>query len=93
MERMPEEESGETVIRLKKHPLFDGIQETTCSMHHQDYVTEMPRGFSVIASTERTPVAAMADDERRFYGVQFHPEATPERPKVFANFLKEALVK
>ena len=45
-------------------------------MSHGDKVTEMPPGFKVMASNAATPIAAMADEARRFYGVQFHPEVT-----------------
>ena len=45
-------------------------------MSHGDKVTELPPGFRLMASTESCPIAGMADDERRFYGVQFHPEVT-----------------
>jgi GMP synthase (glutamine-hydrolysing) len=45
-------------------------------MSHGDKVTEMPSGFSVMASNESTPIAGMADEVRRFFGVQFHPEVT-----------------
>jgi GMP synthase (glutamine-hydrolysing) len=45
-------------------------------MSHGDKVTEMPEGFKVMASTPSCPIAAMADESRRFYAVQFHPEVT-----------------
>jgi GMP synthase (glutamine-hydrolysing) len=45
-------------------------------MSHGDKVTELPPGFKVIASNAATPLAAMADEARKFYGVQFHPEVT-----------------
>ena len=45
-------------------------------MSHGDKVNEMPPGFEVIASNAATPIAGMADEKRRFYGVQFHPEVT-----------------
>jgi GMP synthase (glutamine-hydrolysing) len=45
-------------------------------MSHGDKVTEMPAGFKVMASNSATPIAGMADEDRRFYGVQFHPEVT-----------------
>ena len=45
-------------------------------MSHGDKVTELPAGFKVIASNAATPIAAMADETRRFYAVQFHPEVT-----------------
>jgi GMP synthase (glutamine-hydrolysing) len=45
-------------------------------MSHGDKVTELPPGFRIISSNAATPIAGMADEERRFYGVQFHPEVT-----------------
>ena len=45
-------------------------------MSHGDKVTVMPQGFSVMANNSTTSIAAMADEVRRFYGVQFHPEVT-----------------
>jgi GMP synthase (glutamine-hydrolysing) len=45
-------------------------------MSHGDKVTDMPLGFKLMASTPACPVAAMADDERHFYGLQWHPEVT-----------------
>ncbi|MBS0570227.1 MAG: glutamine-hydrolyzing GMP synthase [Proteobacteria bacterium] len=45
-------------------------------MSHGDRVTDVPPGFSVTAATHDLPIAAMADDARRWYGVQFHPEVT-----------------
>ena len=45
-------------------------------MSHGDKVTQLPEGFKVIASTGSAPIAAMADEKRRFYGIQFHPEVT-----------------
>ena len=45
-------------------------------MSHGDKVVELPPGFKVMASTDSCPIAGMADEARRFYGVQFHPEVT-----------------
>ncbi len=45
-------------------------------MSHGDKVTTLPPGFSVIASNSTTPIAGMADESRRFYALQFHPEVT-----------------
>jgi GMP synthase (glutamine-hydrolysing) len=45
-------------------------------MSHGDKVTELPPGFKVIASNAATPIAGMADESRKLYGVQFHPEVT-----------------
>jgi GMP synthase (glutamine-hydrolysing) len=59
-------------------------------MSHGDKVTTVPEGFSILARTEHSPVAAMGDPERRLYGVQFHPEVqhTPQGRQVLSNFLK-----
>src|SRR6266700_4708328 len=48
-------------------------------MSHGDKVTALPPGFKIIASNAATPIAAMADEARKFYGVQFHPEVTHTR--------------
>ena len=48
-------------------------------MSHGDKVTELPPGFKVICDNASTPIAGMADEARRFYGVQFHPEVTHTR--------------
>ncbi|NES99653.1 MAG: glutamine-hydrolyzing GMP synthase [Sphaerospermopsis sp. SIO1G2] len=55
--------------------LLTNVEEgTTMWMSHGDSVTTMPSGFEVLAHTENTPCAAIADHERKLYGVQFHPE-------------------
>ena len=79
-------EFGYAEIRAHGHSaLFRGIQDRANSeghglldvwMSHGDKVTELPPGFKVIASSAATPIAAMADEARRFYAVQFHPEVT-----------------
>ncbi len=45
-------------------------------MSHGDIVTELPNGFKVMCSTENCPIAGIANEEKKFYGVQFHPEVT-----------------
>ena len=63
--------------------LFDGLKDHAGSpprldvwMSHGDHVSHAPDGFTITAKTDRIPVAAFADDTRRWYGVQFHPEVT-----------------
>ncbi len=61
--------------------LLRGIQDKTGGvldvwMSHGDKVTKLPAGFAVIASNASTPIAGMADEARRFYALQFHPEVT-----------------
>ena len=45
-------------------------------MSHGDKVTRLPKNFQVTGTTPTCPIAAMSDENRRFYGVQFHPEVT-----------------
>ena len=58
--------------------LFEGVWETgrrdQVWMSHGDHVVEIPEGFTVAATSRGAPFAAIADDARHFYGVQFHPE-------------------
>ena len=58
-------------------------------MSHGDKVTAMPAGFKLMASTESCPIAGMADEARRFYGVQFHPEVThtPRGADILCRFV------
>lgn len=79
-------EFGSAQIRARGHTkLLDGIEDARNDqghglldvwMSHGDKVTELPAGFKLMASTDSCPIAAMADEARRFYGVQFHPEVT-----------------
>ncbi len=72
--------------------LFDGLWDAGAKeqvwMSHGDRVTALPEGFKVVAVTEGAPFAAIADDTRRFYGVQFHPEVihTPQGGALLRNF-------
>lgn len=61
------------------HTSPDGHGILDVWMSHGDQVTQLPQGFRLIASTESSPIAGMADEERRFYGLQFHPEVTHTR--------------
>ncbi|MDD3718652.1 MAG: glutamine-hydrolyzing GMP synthase [Actinomycetota bacterium] len=73
--------------------LFEGVPlEQAVWMSHGDSVVEAPPGFQVTASTGASPVAAMEDLERKFFGVQFHPEVihTPMGMEVLKNFLFSA---
>ena len=71
-------------------PLFNEIEESeVCWMSHTDFVSEAPQGFKIIGITSQCPVAAMANEEKKIYGVQFHPEVehTPFGRKMLSNFL------
>ncbi|OAJ56083.1 glutamine-hydrolyzing GMP synthase [Paraburkholderia ginsengiterrae] len=79
-------EFGYAEVRARNHTSFlDGIQDFATPeghgmlkvwMSHGDKVLEMPSGFQLMASTESCPIAAMADETRHYYGVQWHPEVT-----------------
>ncbi len=81
------------VTALAQSALFDGVWEKGGSfpvwMSHGDRVTRLPEGFRVIAASENAPFAAIADEARRYYGVQFHLEVvhTPDGAKLLSNFV------
>ena len=86
-------EFGKTSVELQTDcSLFKGVEgRNICWMSHNDYVSEVPEGFQTYAMTSECPVAAMINDERKLYGVQFHPEVehTPFGRKMISNFLFE----
>ncbi|NLC02427.1 MAG: glutamine-hydrolyzing GMP synthase [Pseudomonas formosensis] len=67
----------------------DGVLTLDVWMSHGDKVIALPEGFKVIASTPSCAIAAMADENRRFYGVQFHPEVTHTKQglRILSRFL------
>ncbi|MEE2659465.1 MAG: glutamine-hydrolyzing GMP synthase [Candidatus Latescibacterota bacterium] len=70
--------------------IFAGLKtQERVWMSHRDLVREIPKGFELLASTEDCPVAAMGDDGRRIYGLQFHPEVTQTESgmEILDNFL------
>ncbi len=87
------------VRRTESSRLLDGIAqddepdtaELDVWMSHGDRVEALPPGFTSIAATANAPLAAMADEQRRFYGVQFHPEVTHTRAgvRILERFLRE----
>ncbi|MEG1287129.1 MAG: glutamine-hydrolyzing GMP synthase, partial [Clostridium sp.] len=91
VETAPVREYGKTHINLDStSKLLTGIEKTeTCFMSHTDYISKAPAGFKITAFTDVCPVAAMEDEERKLYGVQFHPEVehTPFGQKMLSNFL------
>jgi GMP synthase (glutamine-hydrolysing) len=87
-------EFGRAVLTVaEESPLFDGVwakgERHQVWMSHGDRVTRLPSGFRVIATSENAPFAAVADEARRFYAVQFHPEVvhTPDGGRLIANFV------
>jgi len=94
-------EFGYAEVRARGHTrLLKGLQDSVGPngegllkvwMSHGDKVVEMPRGFKLMASTESCPIAGMADEERRYYAVQFHPEVTHtlQGTKLLHRFVRE----
>lgn len=84
-------EFGEASITVKsRRSIFAGLAERErVWMSHGDYVSKMPPGFRLMATTRDCVVAAMGDESRRFYAVQFHPEVahTVHGQKILSNFL------
>ena len=87
-------EFGRAFVSVKtKSPLFEGVWDSGGEhqvwMSHGDRVTKLPDGFEIIATSPNAPLAAVADEARRFYAVQFHPEVvhTPDGAKLLANFV------
>ncbi len=78
---------------LRNSALFDGVWEEGKSypvwMSHGDAVSELPPGFAAIATSPSAPFAAIADEDRKLYGVQFHLEVvhTPDGARLIANFV------
>jgi GMP synthase (glutamine-hydrolysing) len=83
-------EYGQAILHTEtESPLFAGLPDSMMVwMSHGDHVTQMPPGFSSIASTDNSPVAAMSNG-RNIFGLQFHPEVahTPLGKSIIQNFL------
>ncbi len=83
-------EYGSTALYTSDHPLFANVPEqSVCFMSHRDQVARIPEGFQVIAHTDHCKTAAIADDRRWLYGLQFHPEVshTEYGRQMLKNFL------
>ena len=91
VERATEREYGRVSVRMDPDvSLMDGMKgESVCWMSHTWHVTECPPGFRPAAGSANCPVAAMANEEKRIFGVQFHPEVThtEEGKLLIRNFL------
>lgn len=92
--RTGDREYGKTEVRATTapHSLLNGTDTVQSTwMSHSDSVQAAPQGFEVLATSDAAPVAAFADDERKLYGVQWHPEVkhSPQGQRVIENFLYE----
>jgi GMP synthase (glutamine-hydrolysing) len=86
-------EFGRSDLLVKEHGrlLADLPREQTCWMSHRDTVFEPPPGFTALASSSTSPVAAVEDVQRGIYGIQFHPEVvhTPYGQEILTRFLTD----
>ena len=92
----PTSEYGKTVVSVhedgKLSKLLKEVSDnTTTWMSHTDYIADAPSGFTVTASTQSCPVAAMENEEAGFYATQFHPEVlhTAEGMKILKSFVMD----
>lgn len=83
-------EYGKTTVYAEKDPLFEHTKEKSiCWMSHTDYISELPSGFRRTAYTDKCPCAAMSNEQKKIYAVQFHPEVTHTEigKQIFSNFV------
>ncbi len=86
----PVSEYGKIELSAKPSPLFENVPEKSIVwMSHTDYISKAPEGYEVIASTPDCPCAAMANEKKNIYAVQFHPEVTHSEygEQILYNFL------
>ena len=101
VENADHREYGYAQVRARGHTaLFKDIEDETNAqghglldvwMSHGDRVETMPDGFKLMGSTDNAPIAAMADEEKQFYGIQFHPEVTHTKQgkRILERFVAE----
>ena len=91
VQKAEKREYGTTTVNFDNtSPLFKGFSDKNdCLMSHTDFVEKLPEGFKKIADTSHCPIAGMANDEKKIYGIQFHPEVnhTQNGTKIISNFL------
>jgi GMP synthase (glutamine-hydrolysing) len=86
----PVSEYGKIELKSENSPLFENVTEKSIVwMSHTDFISEVPDGYKVIASTADCPCAAMENEKKKIYAVQFHPEVThcEYGDRILYNFL------
>lgn len=81
---------ADLIVKNDKNPLLKGLpKQSPMWMSHGDQVTKLPNGYKIIASTKDCEIAAVAFDEQKIYGIQFHPEVTHSKfgLKILDNFI------
>jgi GMP synthase (glutamine-hydrolysing) len=79
------------LVEIEDHLSPEGYGLLDVWMSHGDRVTELPEGFKLIASSEGAPIAGIANEEKNFYGLQFHPEVTHTKQggRILSRFVLE----
>lgn len=80
------------ITNIKNNPLFKDIPSNhDVFMSHGDSITKLPNGFEIIAKSENTPISAFANEDKKLYGLQFHPEVNHSvyGNKILENFVFE----
>ncbi len=81
---------ADLILKVPQHPLLKDIPlSSPMWMSHGDQVEKLPEGYEIIASTKDCEIAAVANDDRKIYGIQFHPEVTHSKygMKILDNFI------
>src|ERR1019366_1323307 len=93
VQKAAKREFGLAPLKIKDHRnLFSGLPSTLQAwMSHGDHVTKLPAGFKVLASTANCHLAAAVNEQKRIYGIQFHPEVvhTEKGTKIIENFVRK----
>jgi GMP synthase (glutamine-hydrolysing) len=91
VEQAKDREYGRAILNvIETSTLFADVNvQSQVWMSHGDFLTELPEGFRVIAKSDHSPIGAAENNEKKIYGVQFHPEVihTDEGKKIIQNFL------
>ena len=91
VESAKDREYGKSELQVEGNSkLFEEVNsQSTVWMSHGDYLTNLPKGFSVVGTSEHSPICAIENIEQSIFGVQFHPEVkhTEEGEKIIKNFL------
>ena len=91
VEQAKDREYGKAKLQLISNgSLFRDVKKvSTVWMSHGDYLTKVPEGFNIVGKSDHSPICAIANETKKMYGVQFHPEVlhTEEGSKIINNFL------